>query len=240
LKTTIHNLRRYQDVIVQIRQLIHALSSYPESVEQLARELKQTRIAHERMTEDLDQGRKQLANKETYLKLCRENLEKYEHDLMEVTNQKEYSAVLKEIDTTKREIQDTESAILTLMDTVKKLEQELEGLTSRVETLEKEYSEAVASFEETNKEKVREKEALEKEKKLLEKQIPAATMRKFVQIATRRQGVAVATIVNECCTACNMKIRPQQIHEMKQNPETLYTCDNCQRILVVELDEDGS
>ena len=238
MKTTLSKLRDYQEMILEIRQLNHALSTYPESVEKLARELKQTRTATERVSEQLRENRERRENKESYLVMCKENLEKYEHDLMEVSNQKEYSAVLKEIDSTKREIQETETLILTLMESVQKQEEEFKVLETSVAKLEETYAEAVQQFNQENKEKTSRKAKLEKDMLDVQKSIPASFMRKFTQIASRRGGIAVATVQAECCSACNMKIRPQQIHEMKRNPDTLFTCDNCQRILVIKPDED--
>ncbi len=239
MKNILNSLRQYQEVILEIRQLNHALSAYPESVEALARELKQTRTAVNRVEEQLDADKRQRENRDNYLKLCRENLEKYEHDLMGVSNQREYSAVLKEIDTTKREIQETESALLKLKEDIEKMESELESLHSQVEEREQSYEKAVSEFNQVNEEKVRRKSEQEREMVRLQKAIPASYMRKFTQIASRRGGVAVSWVVDDCCSACNMKIRPQQINEMKRHPDSLYTCDSCQRILVIRPDNDS-
>jgi len=54
LKNILNSLRQYQEVILEIRQLNHALSAYPESVEALVRELKQTWTAVNRVEEQLD------------------------------------------------------------------------------------------------------------------------------------------------------------------------------------------
>jgi len=241
LNTVLENLQRYQDLLLRIRQLERELTTYPESVEKLGRELKQHQIAVARSEEQLAENRGQKDRKEEYLILCRDNLEKFEQDLMEVTNQKEYSAVLKEIDSTKREIQETEAVVITLMESIKQLETDYEQLNASSGQLENAYNEAVAGFEDTNREKIKEKEKLEKEKRSLEKSIPASHMRKFNQIAAKRSGIAVSNVSEECCTACNMKIRPQMMNNMQRNPDKLFICDNCQRILVfIEPDGDDS
>ncbi len=241
LKTVLGNLQRYQDLLLKIRQLEHELTTYPESVENLGRQLKQHQIAVARSQEQLSENSGQKDRKEEYLVLCKDNLEKFEQDLMEVTNQKEYSAVLKEIDSTKREIQETEALIVNLMESIKQLETDYGQLSSNTEQLENDYNEAVSGFQDTNREKIKEKEKLEKEKRRLEKSIPASHMRKFNQIAAKRSGIAVSTVSKECCSACNMKIRPQKINNMQRNPDKLYICDNCQRILIyIETDGDNS
>ena len=240
MNNVLHDLQHYQDVIFNIRQLVQALSTYPESVESLGRQLKQTQIAVQHAEEKLDSNRKTLENKESYLTLCKENLEKFEHDLMEVTNQKEYSAVLKEIDNTKKEIQETETAIVTLMENTNELESNLEKLKAAEAQLAKEHGDAVSGFNETNKEKVKEKAHYEELQKKLQASIPASYMRRFTQIAAKRGGIAVARVVGDCCSACNMKIRPQMVNDMKRVPDKLYTCDNCQRILVIDPDNDDN
>ncbi len=241
MKNMLENLRRYQELLLRIRQLDHELTTYPESIEKLGRELKQHQVAVARSEEQFTENSGQKDRKEEYLVLCKENLEKFEQDLMEVTNQKEYSAVLKEIDSTKREIQETEGLIITLMESTKQLETDYDQLKTNADQLEAAYNEAISGFQDTNKEKIKEKKKLEKEKRSLEKEIPAPYMRKFNQIAAKRSGIAVATVSGECCSACNMKIRPQMVNNMQQHPEELFICDNCQRILVfVEPDGDDS
>ncbi len=233
------NLQRYQDLLIKIRQLDHELTTYPESIEKLGRQLKQHQIAAERAKQQLEENSVRKERKEEYLALCKDNLEKFEQDLMEVTNQKEYSAVLKEIDSTKREIQETENIIISLLENTKQLEADFEELKAKSEELETAYNEAISGFQDTNREKVKEKTSLEKEKKNLEKEIPASHMRKFNQIAAKRSGIAVSTVSGECCSACNMKIRPQMVNDMRRNPDKLFICDSCQRILVyVEPDDD--
>lgn len=241
MKNVLENLQRYQDLLLRIRQLAHELTTYPESVEKLGRELKQHQIAVARSEEQLAENSGQKDRKEEYLVLCKDNLEKFEQDLMEVTNQKEYSAVLKEIDSTKREIQETEAIIITLMESTKQLETECEQAKTSTDQLEITHNEAVSGFRDMNQEKIKEKEKLEKEKRSLEKKIPASHMRRFNRIAAKRSGIAVSTVSGECCSACNMKIRPQMVNDMQRNPNKLFICDNCQRILVlVEPHDDDS
>ncbi|NOZ13530.1 MAG: hypothetical protein GXO69_07770 [Acidobacteria bacterium] len=239
MKNVLRNLLHYQDLLLKIRQLEHELTTYPESIEKLGRELKQHRIAVARAEEQLSENSKQKERKEEYLVLCKDNLEKFEQDLMEVTNQKEYSAVLKEIDSTKREIQETETTIITIMESSKELEIEYEKLKNTMIQLESTHNEAVSGFQENNQEKIAEKKKLEKEKRALEKDIPAPYMRKFNQIAAKRSGIAVSTVSGECCSACNMKIRPQMVNNMQRNPNELFICDNCQRILVLPEPDDN-
>jgi predicted nucleic acid-binding Zn-ribbon protein len=238
VKKDLLKLQEYQNVILEIRMLNRELSTYPESVKLLETKMEEAKKLLGEIETSLSENKEQQKAKESYLELCKTNLEKFEHDLMEVTNQKEYAAVLKEIDNTKKEIQETESAIIELMDTIKKQEEEEKAVSSSLKEVSKEHEKALSVFTTENQSKVKRKDDLMKQKTELEKIISKPSMKKFVVIAKKRGGIAIAKVVNDCCSACNMKIRPQVINEMKKRPESIYTCDSCQRVLIINVDED--
>lgn len=240
MKKDLFKLKDYQDVILEIRMINRELSTYPESVKLLENRLKESEATHNQIKTELEGNLHQQTTKESYLELCKTNLEKFERDLMEVTNQKEYSAVLKEIDNTKKEIQETESAIIGLMDKIIKEEEEQKAISLTITEVNAEHESALEIFTSENEFKVNRKKQLMEAKKELENTIAKASMKKFVVIAKKRGGVAIANVVEECCSACNMKIRPQIINEMKKRPNSIYTCDSCQRVLIIKPDEENS
>jgi len=240
VKKDLFKLKEYQDVILEIRMLNRELSTFPESIKVLDNKLKESKATLIELETSLEENQSQQKIKESYLELCKTNLEKFEHDLMEVTNQKEYAAALKEIDNMKKETQETENAIIELMDTVKKQIEEEKEISVTSKEVSEEHEKALGIFTNENESKVKRKNELMKMKGKLEKEIAKPSMKKFVVIARKRGGVAIAKLVNECCSACNMKIRPQVINDMKKKPNNIYTCDSCQRVLLIDPDENDS
>ncbi len=240
LKTVLSKLWDYQQAIVEIAKLNRELKQYPDSIKALEKEVKTLEKKLGTTKEELTNNKETQKKREEYLEMCKKNLEKYESDLMEVTNQKDYSLVLNEIDYAKKEIQTTEEELIKLIDEIETQEKEIEQLNGMLEEKNKELSEALESFESSNEEKVKKREQLTVLKGKLEKEIPIKYLKVFYTIAKKRNGVGIAKVEGENCSACHMRLRPQMINEMKKNPNALYYCDHCQRILVLEIENDNN
>jgi predicted nucleic acid-binding Zn-ribbon protein len=61
--------------------------------------------------------------------------------------------------------------------------------------------------------------------------VPERTLKKYDQLRANRNGVAVALIVDGICSACNLRLRPQHVIEIRRY-ESLEQCSSCQRFLV--------
>ncbi len=233
MRTIISKLWEYQQTLLEIARLNRELKTYPESIKSLEKEVASIEKKLNQTKTQLDENLDAQKKRGEYLELCKRNLEKFESDLMEVTNQKDYSAVLNEIDYAKREIHNTEEELLKLLDDIENNRKEIEQLSDLLTTKQEELDKALDTFKSTNQEQIKRRNELLDVKKLLEQEIPVKYLKRFYEIAKRRNGIGVATVEKETCSACHMKIRPQKINEMRKHPDSLYFCENCQRILVI-------
>ncbi len=240
LRTILSKLWDYQMAILEIARLNRALKTYPESIRALENEIKTIEKKLNKTKEELEENRDTQKKREEYLEMCKRNLEKFESDLMEVTNQKDYSAVLNEIDYAKKEIHNTEEELIKLFEEIENNEKAIEEFTGILSEKQKELDKAMEGFKTTNQEQIKRRDELIEVKKRLEQEIPVKYLKVFYGIAKKRNGIGVATIENETCSACHMKIRPQKINEIKKHPDSLYYCENCQRILVYLPEDDNS
>lgn len=240
MRTILSKLWDYQAAILEIARLNKALKTYPESIRALETEIKTIEKKLTKTKTELEENRDTQKKREEYLEMCKKNLEKYESDLMEVTNQKDYSAVLNEIDYAKKEIHNTEEELIKLFEEIEKNEKAIEEFSTVLTSKQEELDKALEGFKATNQEQIKRRDELLEVKKKLEQEIPLKYLKVFYGIAKKRNGVGVATIENETCSACHMKIRPQKINEIKKHPDALYYCENCQRILVYLPDNDNS
>lgn len=65
----------------------------------------------------------------------------------------------------------------------------------------------------------------------LTESVPASDLRIYEDLRKRRAGVAVATIVNGQCSACNVKV-PTGVASAARNLSTVTYCTSCGRILM--------
>jgi hypothetical protein len=64
-------------------------------------------------------------------------------------------------------------------------------------------------------------------------QLPPELGELYGRIALKKQGLALAVVSGEVCSACQMKLRPQLINEVRLG-EQIIVCENCSRILYFE------
>lgn len=150
--------------------------------------------------------------------------------LMGIKNNKEYLALLREIEEAEKGNADKEDRILSCLEELEKLNKELEakekGLSAMRDKLESEKT-AIA------KEIARVQEELSDTEKSREKLVETITpelLSKYEQIKARSGGIAMALVNNATCSECHLGIPPQMYNEL-QRQDSLKFCPNCQRII---------
>lgn len=163
----------------------------------------------------------------------RDNIVRVEGRLPEIQTQKEYVAVLKEIDMAKKANKELEDKLQAKQLEISVLEQdqqeketELGSITETAAARGAELTELLAESEAT----------LDKRGKTREKiagELPAPLLRKYQTLFKRRGGLALALARNGACLGCNMQLPPQQYNTLLQVAE-IQSCPHCNRLLYVE------
>jgi predicted nucleic acid-binding Zn-ribbon protein len=164
------------------------------------------------------------------------NVDRSDARLPEIKTQKEYVAVLKEIDTAKvmmRDLQAQASALdeqLSLIgaDRTEK-EEELAALTEAVTTKQAAVDTELAAFSTKVNKMTSQKEALLG-------QIPSGVRKRYQMLISRRAGVAVVEARKGACTGCNMQLPPQLYNSLFKLEKIQY-CPLCNRLLYVLPEE---
>lgn len=180
--------------------------------------------------ESLEAQRRELAQS---LSQEQENIKKAEGRLPSIKTQKEYLAVLKEIDTAKKANKDVQ-------DRIKEKDGEIEALSRDREEKETELaavSEKVGARQSELVADMGESDAAIGEKtgvrdSLLEK-LPLPLRKKYQLLMDRRGGVAVVEARNGACLGCNMHLPPQLYNSLFRSTE-VQSCPHCHRLLFVE------
>ena len=75
-------------------------------------------------------------------------------------------------------------------------------------------------------------EKLRAKQEEIESRLPENLTREFWRIAKQRQGIAVARITGDTCSACRTRVRPALSQQLKRGE--LVHCEGCYRILYME------
>jgi predicted nucleic acid-binding Zn-ribbon protein len=192
----------------------------------------ETRI--QKIKAELDDLEDDIVTRKNLIKEAQANSKKYETQLGEVKNNREYDAISKEIEIQGLDVQVSEKKIreygFEIASKTQIYEKALADLEARKADLEAKKSELGTITAETQKE---ENELT----KLAEKATTTIDERLLIAYNRLRQnaknGLAVVTIQRDSCSGCFNQIPPQRQSDIRQRKK-IIVCEHCGRILVDE------
>ena len=157
-------------------------------------------------------------------------LAKYKDQLLEVKTNREYQAMLHEIEAAQNDIRTREDRILEIMMESDELNAAIKKNEAELKATEKDVAAARAVLDAELADLQSEIDKTGAERKTLVAQIDRRVLGIFETTAKGRKGVAVAEARNGLCTICHVRLRPQVFNEVRKN-ESIIQCDSCRRIL---------
>jgi predicted nucleic acid-binding Zn-ribbon protein len=237
LREQLKLLWELQKIDLELKGIKEEKDRYPKEIKKLdeKQKIEKERIQKEReKIESLEKTRRQ---KEGHLNTEQEKIKRAEGRMSEVKTNKEYQALLSEIDTIKESNSRIEEEILQVMDEIDELKKDLskreKDMGSTLEKIEgerKKLQEKTAQGEKAWSERVERRE-------LLSKQIESKMVKLYNTLKEKRQGVGVVSVKNETCQGCFLNVPPQMFIEVQKN-NALVRCPHCNRILYWDGDRD--
>jgi len=230
LNDQLKSLIELQKIDTEIFRLQDTINEFPRKIEETEMLLQETELAFQAIREKFEALEKRKRVKETALEDTGERIRKLKSRTADIKTNKEYQALLGEIENVEKEQWAIEDEILTIME-------ELEAVSKQKKSEEAKYK--------TDKARVADlKHKLEDERSVSEKQLAEVkdTRSKMAESVSKENyylystlieacyGLAVAEAVDEICQGCNMNIPPQLFVEMKRSEE-IVTCPQCRRII---------
>jgi predicted nucleic acid-binding Zn-ribbon protein len=207
------------------------LDAVPERRAEIDKEFDQRAFEFKTAEAQRDAARERRGTLEADLAETRAKAEHSDRALMASTNEKEYTAAIREADAARKHASQLETQILEQMELVESAEKRMAELEPEVAKLRAERDEQIIAFESSVKREAERVEECRREREQLLSELPKPMGALFNRISTRiRDGVAVAEAKNGSCTACFMSLRPQVMADIRRGEEIII-CDNCNRIL---------
>jgi predicted nucleic acid-binding Zn-ribbon protein len=177
--------------------------------------------------DDIQKGHRE---KEEKLKKGQEALKKAKERLGEVKTNKEYQAVLKEIEGIESKNSETEDEIISLLEKIDHIKTDLGIKDKEGKSYGLRYAEEKNKLEgELNSLDAALSECRKRGDEL-KKRITGDFLKKYEAIKSLHNGLAVVPVWKEICEGCHMKI-PAQLYNEVQKFIELCLCPNCSRII---------
>ncbi|HEO63750.1 MAG TPA: hypothetical protein ENN78_00580, partial [Candidatus Omnitrophica bacterium] len=202
------------------------LQEYRDNLESKKREIALTE-------EDLKRTQLAVKEKELELKLAEDGIKKYQQQLLLVKTNKEYKAMLTEIEGKKADNSCIEDEIIKIMDKLDEAELELNRKRKEYSELEKDFQIEEAKIKQEIAE-IEKKCSQEKEKRdTLAQSVDPEILSVYERLLESKGGTAIVPVVEGACGGCHLSLRAQTINEIKR-VNALISCERCSRIFYLD------
>jgi predicted nucleic acid-binding Zn-ribbon protein len=227
-------LQRLQELQVldsRVAGLERKLEAIPGRIQAIRDGLHQAKTAVDAIRTKLDGARKDIRTKEKELEYQAAQRKKLEAKLYEVKTNKEYSAVLAEIEGAKVEKDRLEEEVLGLMELQERLGREVVEGEARLRPLEAEGRVQQAAAAEELRALEVDVEVARTERESVARDVPRDVLAQYGRLLKVRAGLAVALVgSNGICSGCRVTLTPQRFNEVRQSSQILV-CESCGRFL---------
>lgn len=237
------SLLELQTVLTELRALRERHDHLPQEAQLLADELARIGAELENLEVQLAEAEQQRRAAEGEAALCQERLNHFQHQTERVQTQREYGALLSEIDTMSAKKREQEEHALVALEQIEQSDAAKQTLDARFSELDVAYRQQREVWEAERPAAKKQIDDLEGKAAILRDSLPAPVVAQYQRLYELHQGDPMARVVRLDrgvgpimfrCAVCNYSVRPQVVVEL-QNTGGLVACDcGRQRIFYFE------
>ena len=229
-KLQLQQLVQLQKIDDQIFEHKKILADIPAQLDCARAELEEKKNILKVVTEEIETLQKQRKDLELEVQGENDHMAKAKIKLPAVKTNKEYTAILTEVDAIKEKVSKIEDMELEVMEALEVKAKEIPGVEKKCkaeDTYFNEYRLKKASEEERFKQEL---EELVEQRKNISAQLEAVILKRYEKILNSRDGRAVAGLRENICQGCFQQVLPQMVIEVKV-AEKIHQCEGCMRFL---------
>ncbi len=226
------DLWKLQQIDSRLDNLRAVLGELPMEVADLEDDIAglQTRVSH--IATEIGELNQEISNKRNAIKDFERLIEKYDDQLNNIKNSREYDAINKEKEIAGLEIMSAEKRMREYGKQIELKEETLNNTQNALDSRNKDLEFKKAELTEIEKENAEEIDKIMLERNTADGKIDPRLHRAYHRIRGNvRNGIAVASIMRGSCGGCFSKIPPQRHSDIRAHYR-IIDCESCGRILV--------
>jgi len=233
VKDQIAKLVQLQNIDINIYKLNEEKNEFPKVIDNLSALFEEKKKTVQFIEDKIKDNLKRRKEKELEMAVKEESIKKQTSQLALLKTNKEYQAMLKEIEGAKADCSVFEDVILKFMDEVDSLKIDLEKEKSRLQDEEKTFNAEKAKINARIQEIDAGIKNLEAKRLDITPHIDKKILSAYERILKNKDGLAIVPVKNNACQGCFMNVTAQVINEIKMF-ERITVCEMCARILYIE------
>ncbi len=199
----------------QIHEWDGALNAQKEELVELKKEFEEKKKDQRRVERLVEQKQADLSKLNAKLPLIKTN--------------REYKAILLEVDMVEKEISDLEEEILKKMDEVEVIEAKLKQKDAGIKEEEAKIQAEKEKLQQRQKTLLQSLKGTRSERENLAAGVDSTLLSQYDRIRLHKGGLALARVDDESCGACHMALPPQLVNEVIGGK--VKSCPSCSRLL---------
>ena len=229
-KFQLQQLVDLQKIDDQISEHKIILADIPLQLESARGELEEKKNILKVVTDEVETLQKQRKDLELEVQGENDHMAKAKTKLPSVKTNKEYTAILAEIDTIKEKVSKIEDKELEVMENLEIKAKEIPGVENKCKEEDTTFNAYRLKKETEEKRFKQELEDLMIKRKNVSAQLDLPTLKNYEKIFTSREGRAVAGLRENVCQGCFQQVLPQTVIDVKIG-EKIHQCNGCMRFL---------
>jgi hypothetical protein len=230
LKEKLFVLIELQECDTRLMKITARKKDLPEKLKKIEEEFLVFKESIEQNSRKYDELKARHTESEKMIKKINETMVKTKERLLEVKNNKEYQAMLKENEKAETSRGDVETEIIKLLEEMDSLSVLIKKDKVTLDEYKKNYQNEKKSIEDDLSSIDTDSISCEEKRVALRKKIPGDILAIYERVKNRNNGVGVISVWKEVCNGCHMNIPPQLYNELQRSTE-LLACPNCNRIM---------
>lgn len=204
----------------------------PLEVQDLEDEIEGLKMRTDKLMGEVDDFNNAISKKKGEIEKAKISLERYQRQLEDVANNREYDTLSKEIDFQQLEIELCNKKITEAQEMVENKKKEIEltrsQITEHEEALQEKRGELEEILQETRDEEMKLRDKAEDYKRKIEPRL----LTSFLRIRKKaRNGLGIVYVQRDACGGCFNKIPSQRQLDIKMHKK-IIVCEYCGRILI--------
>ena len=208
-----------------------ALARFPEQRRELEHRVVEARQRVERAKARLGESQRQRRESEREATALGEQERRFQQQLPAIKKNEEYTALLHEIEATRKKRSEVETQVLLRMEEEEREQQERPVLEQALKGAEAEASaraRLIDAEEATERQKLG---ALDARREANLRDLPAPTRARYERVHASRDGRAVVAIQKGACGGCYRTLPPAVLQEARRR-DRMLSCEGCGRLMV--------
>ncbi len=166
-----------------------------------------------------------------------EDLKRYQSQMLSIKTNKEYDALVTEIDSLKTRISECETEILAAEERIEELNGSQEALESNAKVIAENNGKQLAKLQE-RMDSVGDKIAeCQHERQRIVAKVGKPSLSIYERVRRGKGASVVVALKKRACGGCFKSVPPQRYHEIRKG-DKVVCCDNCGRLLVYDAASD--